>query len=844
MADKTDDLVIGVSTDMAAVQRALKRLDSDIARTSGQIEKRFSSIGKSIDNSMTSAMQTRIDAMTGVATKATKEWTGALAQQGQEMDRLRAKFSPVFSTITSYKSSINEIRTAHRLGAISTDEMTAAIQRERQAALASIAAIKGRNAALADTPPVMGGAIGPSGNAFQSANIAAQFQDIAVMTQMGIANPLTIALQQGTQLSAVFNTMGGAKDVIRGIGAAFMSIVNPVSLVTIGTIAAGVAAYNYFSESEEGAEATAEALKEQANLIQSVAQKWGDALPAIRAYAAEQDRLAGRDDLEQATQQEIARVFGDIGQEVVTAGDAITDVMDLLRNTAPPDQLVALQSALAALSDSAADNKTSVEEMEAAQRAALDLLASTGLPVFQDTADAIGAMIPELAAVREQIAEIEDSKAGAQAIADLQAEIANISSAKAREELTALLEQARSSEISIEELINKLAEVSGYAPDVSGIVGAFVSVARAAAVAANATASINSQGGPQTRGRYGRFPQLPGSAPTPNQRPNDIQRLDWQAEAEERAARATRGGRRGGGGGGGHSRRTADDRFFEDIEAIKQRTIALAEEQAQLGLSFEAQQKRKVAFELEQKALKDVREAARQKGEQDWQNATLSEGQIKQIDEVSEAYARQASELKNAQDQMSFQRDVVNGIMTDVRSALEDGKITTEEWGNIFLNVIDKITDRLQDQLLDALFEVGSATKGSGGGGGGLFGGLFGSIGKLFGFSQGTANTGGQRGQPRGIVHGQEAVIPLPNGGKVPVQIQAPQAPAIAVRGAGGTETIRVVLEDDSGRMAAIADQRITTHSGTIVQVSVRESTRAVKNGLPSMMAEAQSRAA
>lgn len=842
MADKTDDLVIGVSTDMAAVQRALKRLDSDIARTSGQIEKRFSSVGKSIDNSMTSAMQTRIDAMTGVATKATKEWTGALAQQGQEMDRLRAKFSPVFSTITSYKSSINEIRTAHRLGAISTDEMTAAIQRERQAALASIAAIKGRNAALADTPPVMGGATG--GGAFQSANIAAQFQDIAVMTQMGIANPLTIALQQGTQLSAVFNTMGGAKDVIRGIGTAFLSIVNPVSLVTIGTIAAGVAAYNYFSESENGTEKTAEALKEQANLIQSVAQKWGDALPAIRAYAAEQDRLAGRDDIEQTTQQEIARVFGDIGQEVVTAGDAITDVMDLLRNTAPPDQLVALQSALAALSDSAADNKTSVEEMEAAQRAALDLFASTGLPVFQDTADAIGAMIPELAAVREQIAEIEDSKAGAQAIADLQAEIANISSAKARKELTALLEQARSSEISIEDLINKLAEVSGYAPDVSGIVGAFVSVARAAAVAANATASINSQGGPQTRGRYGRFPQLPGSAPTPNQRPNDIRRLDWQAEAEERAARAARGGR-GGGGGAKAPRRTSEDRFFEDIEAIKQRTIALAEERSQLGLSFEAQQKRRIACELEQKALKDVREAARQKGEQDWQNATLSESQIKQIDEVSAAYARQAAELKNAQEQMSFQRDVVNGIMSDVRSALEDGKITTEEWGNIFLSVIDKITDRLQDQLLDALFEVGNASSGIGGGGGGI-GSIFGSIGKLFGigFASGTPNTGGQRGEPRGIVHGQEAVIPLPNGGKVPVQIQAPQAPAIAARGAGGTETIRVVLEDDSGRMASIADQRIQTSAGTIVQVSVRESTRAVKNGLPSMMAEAQSRAA
>lgn len=30
-----------------------------------------------------------------------------------------------------------------------------------------------------------------------------------------------------------------------------------------------------------------------------------------------------------------------------------------------------------------------------------------------------------------------------------------------------------------------------------------------------------------------------------------------------------------------------------------------------------------------------------------------------------------------------------------------------------------------------------------------------------------------------GVVHGQEAVIPLPNGGRVPVQIQTPQMPTL-----------------------------------------------------------------
>ena len=779
MADKTDDLVIGVSTDMAAVQRAMKRLDSDIARTSGQIEKRFSSLGRSIDNSMTTAMQARIDAMTGVATKATKEWTGALAQQGQEMDRLRAKFSPVFSTITSYKSSINEIRTAHRLGAISTDEMTAAIQRERQAALASIAAIKGRNAALADTPPVMGGAIGQSGNAFQTANIAAQFQDIAVMTQMGIANPLTMALQQGTQLSAVFNTMGGAKDVIRGIGTAFLSIVNPVSLVTIGTIAAGVAAYNYFSESEDGAEATAEALKEQANLIQSVAQKWGDALPAIRAYADEQDRLAGNADAATAFKKLADETFGKIKEEVSSAGNAIQDVMGLLQTSVPTDQIVAVQRSLANLSATAAENKTTVADMDAAHAALMDAFRSSNIPILSEAADAIAALRPELVATTAEMARIAEEKRVTELFNNLQAAIGKIDSAKARDELRTLMDQAKEGEISVADLMAELARISGYAPDVSGIISAFLGVANAAN-AARAAASDPmwtakpSQGG---RSRYSTTGSvfLPNSAPTPTERPNDIQRLDWQAEAEERAARSAKRG-----GGSKAPRRTPDDRFFEDIEAIKQRTIALAEEQAQLGLSYEAQQKRRIAFDLEQKALKDVREAARQKGEQDWQNATLSAEQIKQIDEVSAAYARQAAELQKAQEQSAFAEDALYGLFTDLVPAIETG---------------NKALDNFLAKLIEVGLQAALLGKGPLGGlfgggllnmGGGILGGgapilnAGGGFASLIGYSQGTANTGGQRGQPMGIVHGQEAVIPLPNGGRVPVQISTPVAPSFS----------------------------------------------------------------
>lgn len=84
-------------------------------------------------------------------------------------------------------------------------------------------------------------------------NLAAQFQDIAVTAQAGMS-PLTIALQQGTQISAAFG-QAGAAGAISTLGAALGSIFSPLSLITIGITAAVAAAIQFgaalFSSGEE-----------------------------------------------------------------------------------------------------------------------------------------------------------------------------------------------------------------------------------------------------------------------------------------------------------------------------------------------------------------------------------------------------------------------------------------------------------------------------------------------------------------------------------------------------------------------------------------------------------------
>jgi len=70
-----------------------------------------------------------------------------------------------------------------------------------------------------------------------TANIAAQFQDIAVSAQAGMG-AMQIGLQQGTQLAAVISTM---ERPLHGLAAAFASVFSPISLAVISLTALAAA---------------------------------------------------------------------------------------------------------------------------------------------------------------------------------------------------------------------------------------------------------------------------------------------------------------------------------------------------------------------------------------------------------------------------------------------------------------------------------------------------------------------------------------------------------------------------------------------------------------------------
>lgn len=162
---------------------------------------------------------------------------------------------------SDYANKIYKAASAQEKLATSVNKATNAIKKEAAAiktenSLTSI--LTDRNKTASTINSYQQSASDKQINRFNTANIAAQFQDIGVTAAMGM-NPLTIGLQQGTQLSAILNMMvdSGEKGAgaLKTLGEAFKSIINPLSLTTIGLtalLAAGIQMVDWTSVAQSG----------------------------------------------------------------------------------------------------------------------------------------------------------------------------------------------------------------------------------------------------------------------------------------------------------------------------------------------------------------------------------------------------------------------------------------------------------------------------------------------------------------------------------------------------------------------------------------------------------------
>jgi hypothetical protein len=242
----------------------------------------------------------------------------------------------------------------------------------------------------------------------QTGNIAAQFQDIGVQLAGG-QSPFLIALQQGTQLSAVLGTVGGG---VRGVGAAlaaaFGSILSPVSLATIAIIGLGGAALQYFTGVDDGSDKANAALKKHMDTIGQIAEKWGAQIPALREYydqlklAHDLEELgAGRKAVENSYWVEATKQLDDLQPKLLNAQSILENIGQGEVFTKTIKQFTELQAKIE-------DHTAKATDATNAAKTLTDVYETTGVEAFKDAATFLRSLSSELDRTTQRMEKFND----------------------------------------------------------------------------------------------------------------------------------------------------------------------------------------------------------------------------------------------------------------------------------------------------------------------------------------------------------------------------------------------------------------------------------------------------
>ena len=233
-----------------------------------------------------------VRAASASAESSASVFTAEIDRQARGFGELRAALDPLYRSSKQYEAAVETVTNAVRIGAATQEEAN------RVMALAEshylTAATGMRQVGVAS-----------NAGAAQLGNLAAQFNDIGVMLAAG-QSPLQLALQQGTQISQVLGPMG-AGGAVRALGGAFLAMLNPVSLITIGTIAAGAAMFSWLREAVPATVDLGEALEEADKSVDALAastrrlsvgsldelqEKYGQVTRQVRSMLEAQRELA------------------------------------------------------------------------------------------------------------------------------------------------------------------------------------------------------------------------------------------------------------------------------------------------------------------------------------------------------------------------------------------------------------------------------------------------------------------------------------------------------------------------------------------------------------------------
>ncbi|ABS12982.1 phage tail length tape measure family protein [Brucella anthropi] len=712
-----------------------------------------------------------------------------------------------------------------------------------------------------------------------TANLSFQLNDIATSLSGG-ASPFTVMMQQGGQVAQVFQGSGGVINAVKLLGGAFASVLNPVSLASFAIIGLTGAAYQYFSSLGSDTKDAEEVLKGHSELIRRIKDAYGEAAAGADEYNAKSRQILAFDIQERIREYKdtIASVASDLNEQLssIPAGEfegatytiqelqgALSNLREGIKNGDPDirkfiNRLIDIENqtgtpeSIKAIIREIINSGKAGEEVQSKLETLTGVITGVGTAAKRqaDNVSAFTKSVRELANIA--IPALSEMEKAEKAYSDA---LRNATTREERDDAYRAF-QAAQERIRVAQTIptpGQRPNPESFAPErerraggtrskkvkdsfdeLDDIVAKYVRdvVKAESGGRANAKNPLSSATG------LGQFIEstwldlFKKNFPDRAKNMSDQTILALRNDAEI-------------------SKKLIEAYARENAAILRQAGVSVNEAALQLAhflgpkgaiSVLTAKSGTLVSQVLPQSAI-SANQSILGGGKTVDDVIAYAQSRVSAYDQMKEAaraYKLEQKELnREAKEFANLGKDLLGGFIDDLRNGASASEALA--------NALQKVASKLIDIALNNIFSGGGLF---GGGKGGLFGGAIipgilhsGGVAGTHGYGHGRAVSpsvfaGAKRYHTGGVAGLQP--------GEIPAILQ--RGEVVLPRGAGmvnkarSTETINVVLRDDSGRMAQIADQRIQTASGAIVQVSVQQSAKAVQSNFPTMLADAQAR--
>ncbi|GLI23492.1 hypothetical protein GGQ86_002970 [Xanthobacter flavus] len=225
---RLERLLMAIETAVRDVEGAIGRMSAGLAAASAKMDGMGAASAAAAAKTETMAISaSSVSVSFGKIETAAQSASAAVQRTGNAMGKAANSNAALSAAVGSVEAALMDL--AQVSG-----------QAERAIEGQATAATKAANANTRLTNAVNDNSAAAKVGSHHAANLAAQFQDVAVSAAGG-QNPIQVALQQGTQMAMVFSNMaaegGKSASTLALLGSAFAVVFSPVALIIISITA-------------------------------------------------------------------------------------------------------------------------------------------------------------------------------------------------------------------------------------------------------------------------------------------------------------------------------------------------------------------------------------------------------------------------------------------------------------------------------------------------------------------------------------------------------------------------------------------------------------------------------